>query len=60
MRLCSHALVTDCCKEAVCLSCCAELADEVDERRKMSGETMTNCFFCQKNVEKFFMLRDPF
>lgn len=27
-RLCSHALVSDCCKTSVCLACSLEIADE--------------------------------
>jgi hypothetical protein len=52
--LCTHTLITECCKTAICLRCSLALADH------QAQEKMINCLFCNKNIEKYFMLRDPF
>lgn len=58
MKLCSHTLITDCCKQSVCLNCGLDLADQ--QAQIGSEDKIKECIFCIKNVEKQYMLRDPY
>ena len=57
MRLCSQTLVTDCCKESICIGCCHYLFDQF---KNGEIDPFTHCIYCSKPVEKLYLFRDPY
>lgn len=56
-RLCSHSLLTDCCKSTICLECCNEIANEYYK----INQKIQECLFCHKDISKtFYLFRDPY
>ena len=56
-RLCSHALLVDCCKNPVCLDCSLEVSDEYERLDIRVPE----CLFCKKEmISTYYVFRDPY